>query len=232
MQWADTDSLDLLFHLGRHLKGNRILIIGVYRASEVNPVSNGSLSPPTSVVLALIRPNGNRHVNLRQADGRQFVNTFLDAKPNRLNAAFRERLFQCTGGNVLFTAELWDSLKRRNAIVQDEEGIWIEGATPDWNHIPERIEAAIAERIAGLSPECQMILRVASVEGKTFTAEAIAKVLNMNLRNVVNALSETLYQQQRLVQPGSVQALGEIRLSRYEFRYDLLQRISMTVWMK
>ena len=35
LQWADTASISLLFHLGRRLEGARILIAGAYRAEEV-----------------------------------------------------------------------------------------------------------------------------------------------------------------------------------------------------
>jgi adenylate cyclase len=35
LQWADTASISLLFHLGRRLEGARILIAGAYRADEV-----------------------------------------------------------------------------------------------------------------------------------------------------------------------------------------------------
>ncbi|NIO72417.1 MAG: AAA family ATPase, partial [Anaerolineae bacterium] len=35
LQWADLGSISLLFHLGRHLAGSRILIVGAYRPEEV-----------------------------------------------------------------------------------------------------------------------------------------------------------------------------------------------------
>ena len=35
LQWADSASLDLLFHLGRRLAGSRVLIAGAYRPEEV-----------------------------------------------------------------------------------------------------------------------------------------------------------------------------------------------------
>ena len=37
LQWVDTGWASLLFHLGRHLAGSRILIVGAYRPEMVTP---------------------------------------------------------------------------------------------------------------------------------------------------------------------------------------------------
>ena len=45
LQWADTGSISLLFHLGRHLAGGRILIVGAYRPEEVALGRDGARHP-------------------------------------------------------------------------------------------------------------------------------------------------------------------------------------------
>ena len=53
---------------------------------------------------------------------------------------------------------------------------WIEREGLDWETLPPRLEAMIGERLERLPDALQEILRLASVEGEVFTAEALARV--------------------------------------------------------
>ena len=53
----------------------------------------------------------------------------------------------------------------------------MEGSALDWERLPKRVEAVIAEHIARLPREEQELLSVASVEGEEFHAEVVARVL-------------------------------------------------------
>jgi hypothetical protein len=61
------------------------------------------------------------------------------------------------------------------AIAHDDQGHWIEGTLLDWDDLPDRVEGAIEERIGRLKEEQRNILSVASVEGRAFTAQVIAR---------------------------------------------------------
>ena len=50
LQWADAGSISLLFHLGRHLRGSRILVLGAYRPEEVAIGRQGARHPLEPVV--------------------------------------------------------------------------------------------------------------------------------------------------------------------------------------
>ena len=43
LQWADSGSFHLLFHLGRRIAGSRILLVGAYRPAEIILGRSGSL---------------------------------------------------------------------------------------------------------------------------------------------------------------------------------------------
>ena len=43
---------------------------------------------------------GDIFIDLTQSQGRRFVNVFLDIEPNCLGKAFRETLYQHTGGHL------------------------------------------------------------------------------------------------------------------------------------
>jgi predicted ATPase len=68
------------------------------------------------------------------------------------------------------------------------------------------------------------VLRVASVEGETFTAEVIARVQGAGERKMVERLSGELDRDHRLVRAEGLRRLGNGRLSGYRFRHILFQR--------
>jgi DNA-binding SARP family transcriptional activator/predicted ATPase len=233
LQWVDSGSVDLLFHLGRRLSGCRILVLGAYRPGTVALGRNRERHPLEFLVNEFQREFGNMPVDLAQADGQRFVEAFVDAEPNRLGAAFRDTLYRHTRGQALFTVELVRGLQKRGDLVQDGAGVWIEGRSLNWARMPVRVEAVIAERIDRLPPECRTMLDVASVEGEEFTAEVVARVLGVTEEEVLRRLSGELSKQHDLVRPQSLQRLapgsssdpsrGGQRLSRYRFRHYLFQ---------
>ncbi len=224
LQWADLGSISLLFHLGRHLRGSRILIVGAYRPEEVAIGRDGERHPLEPMVHEFQRDMGEIIVNLGQAGTREFVESLLDSEPNRLGGPFREMLYRQTRGHPLFTVELLRGLQERGDLVQDPEGRWVEGPALDWETLPARVEAVIAERMARLSQPMQAALRVASVEGEVFTAEVVARVQGVEGREVVGHLSSELDRRHRLVRAQAIERLGARRVSRYRFRNYLFQR--------
>ncbi len=245
LQWADGGSLRLLFHLGRRLAGSRILLLGAYRPAEV---ALGRPAPLTMGIAAGAGPSGaesaqvqHRHplepivnefkrafgaieVDLECTKGRPFVDALLDSEPNCLGQAFREALHQHTRGHPLFTVELLRGMQERGDLVQDSARHWVEGTALDWETLPARVEAVVAERIDRLPPGLRDLLRVASVEGETFTAEVAARVQAAGERETVRHLSETLDRQHRLVSVHGIRRLGPQRLSHYRFRHTLFQK--------
>jgi ABC-type oligopeptide transport system substrate-binding subunit/DNA-binding SARP family transcriptional activator len=224
LQWADTGSCSLLFHLGRRIEGARILILGAYRPAEMAVRPSGERHPLASVVNELKRHFGEIEVDLAQAEGRQFVDAWVDTEPNRLESPFREALYRRTRGHPLSTVELLRGMQERGDLVRDEEGRWVEGPTLDWETLPARVEAVIAERINRLPEPLREVLQTASVEGETFTAEVVARAQTTNLRETVKRLSKELDRQHRLIHVQGLQRLGMGRLSRYRFRHSLFQR--------
>lgn len=239
LQWADAGSISLLFHLGRRLAVSRILIIGACRPDDVALGRDGECHALEPIINEFRRDFGDILLDLGQCEGRQFVDAFLDTEPNRLRATFRETLYRHTGGNPLFTIELVRGLQERGDLVQDDAGRWVErpssppvlpqyrtgvGGELDWEQLPARVEAVIAECINRLPPQWRAALAVASVEGEEFTAEVVARVQAGDEGEIVQYLSGPLSKQQRLVRAQSLQRLGEQRLSRYRFRHYLFQK--------
>jgi DNA-binding SARP family transcriptional activator len=224
LQWVDPDSANLLFHLGRRLAGSRILIAGAYRPEDVTRVTTQARHPLDAIINELQSLYGEIRVDLDEADGRRFVEALLDSESNHLDQAFRQTLYRHTRGHPLFTVELLRGLQERGDLLQDEAGYWIAGPNLDWERLPPRAEAVIAERLQRLPSDWRKLLAAASVQGETFIAEVLAKATGVNETEVVECLSGPLSKQNRLVEARGRESLGDKSLSVYQFRHSLYQK--------
>ena len=224
LQWADPASTSLLFHVGRHLTGSRILILAAYRPEEVAIGRDDQRHPLAPVIGELQRQFGDILVDVDRAESRAFVQALLDSEPNRLGAVFREALHRHSQGHALFTVELLQGMQERGDLLLDDQRRWIQGPSLDWEMLPARVEAVLAERIDRLSQPLRDILSVAAVQGETFTAEVVSRLQASRNRELVRILGTTLDRKHRLVAAHGIQHLGDQRLSQYRFRHSLYQR--------
>jgi len=247
LQWADSASIALLFHLTRRLRHSRILIVGTYRPEDLLPGRArakagqhingaqpvGERHPLEPVLADLKRYFGDIWINLdrraadeaqAQAENRLFVDALLDAEPNQLGEAFRQTLFERTEGHALFTVELLRLMREQGALRQNEAGQWIARPGFDWDTIPPRSEGIISQRIGRLTPKQKKLLRVASVEGQEFTAEVAAQVVGVETRSAVWQFSQILDRQHGLVTYQGQQQVEQQQITRYRFRHSHFQQ--------
>lgn len=234
LQWADAASINLLFHIGRRLAESRILLVGTYRPSELElgrPArAEGGLGgghPLKPVVHELVRQHGDIQINLdRMApeSGRTFVDDLLDNEPNQLGDEFRVLLYERTKGHPLFTVELIQDMRERGDLTQNQDGKWVERPELVWDFLPARVEAVIEQRLGRLNPGLQEILAVASVEGETFTAQILSRILGLRERILLRQLSQQLELRHRLVRERGEVVVGDQRFSRFQFSHVLFQQ--------
>jgi adenylate cyclase len=227
LQWADTESISLLFHLGRRIGESRILILGAYRPDELPSYSESDDRPLRRMLSEFKREFGDIVIDLGQItepETLRFVDQLLDTEPNRFGDVFRKELHRHTSGNPLFTIELLRALEERGDIVHDKERRWMNGPTLNWRKLPARIESVVEERISRLNDDLSELLTVASVEGEKFTAEVVSKVLGRDDLLTVRNLSGRLDKTNRLVHAYGVGRIGDQRLSLYQFRHILFQK--------
>ncbi|MEK6256092.1 MAG: tetratricopeptide repeat protein, partial [Chloroflexota bacterium] len=234
MQWIDTASASLLFHLGRRLEGVPILIICAYRPEEV-ALGRSSIQfnsgqnerhPLDKVLNEFKRQFGDICKDLGQVaftEDRGFVDAYLDSEPNRLEDRFRKALFSHTAGHPLFTIELLRAMQERGDLIQDN-GFWVEQSSLDWKSLPARIEGVIDERLHRLEEELFEILTVASVEGVIFTPQVLARVQGLSDHKLLRQLSRELENRHRLVTEQEGVFVGQNWLARYRFSHVLFQQ--------
>ena len=227
LQWADAASINLLFHLGRSIEGNRIMIAGAYRPDEVTLGRDGERHPLEQVLTEFKRRYGDIWVDLAEveaSENREFVNELLDTEQNRLSEQFRKALYQRTAGHPLFTVELLRAMQEQASLIQDEDGRWVDRPSLDWASLPVRVEGVIEERIERLNIDLREILQVASVEGEIFTVQVVAHVLDKSVRKLLWELSQELEKRHRLVRELGEIKIGQQYFSRFQFTHNMFQQ--------
>ena len=227
LQWADSASINLLFHLGRRLLGRRILIVGAYRPEEVTLGRGDGKHPLEPVLAELKRLHGDVWIDLSaitEAEEQQFIEAYLDSEANRLSEGFRQALYDHTGGHPLFTVELLRDLQERGDLVKDEEDLWVEGPELNWGVLPARVEGVVEERIGRLKEDLRETLTIASVEGEDFTSQVVARVQQVGERKLLKRLSRELEKRHRLVRARGESKVGINILSQFQFSHVLFQR--------
>lgn len=225
LQWADSGTLGLLFHLGRRLTGSRILVIGAYRPEDVAQPGVTSRHPLNTIIHELQRYSGENTIDLNHVESRAFIDSLLDVEPNQLGSDFRETLQRHTEGHALFTVELLQTMKERGALVQNAAGEWLERDVPNWAQLPPRVEAVIAERIERLPPLSRAYLEAASVQGESFSAEILARCVAVDESQLIWSLSDVLVRQHGLLYSELRPDLSPsgVQLLRYRFTHSLYQ---------
>jgi tetratricopeptide (TPR) repeat protein len=226
MQWADSASIDLFFHLGRRIEGHPILLAAAFRQDEVALGRDDDRHPLDNVVNELKRIYGDVLLDLSQeGDGedQDFVELFIDTEPNHLSSEFRQTLKSHTGGHPLFTIELLRAMMDRGDLIHDKQGKWIEDPDLSWELLPARVEAVIEERVERLDEDLREMLSIASVEGEEFTVQVIARVQNMEERPLQRRLSQELEKDHRLVRERDELKVDGRVLTRYRFAHQLYQ---------
>lgn len=240
LQWADTASISLLFHLGRRLEDARILIAGAYRAEEIalgRPAASATerystdsdqieQHPLQKVLGEFKRNRGDIWLDLartEKAENRHFVDALLETEPNHLGEGFRKELARRAGGHPLFTIELVRAMQARGDLIRDSEGFWIEEPMLDWETLPVRVQGAIEARIGRLEPELREILNVASVEGENMTVQVMAQVQGIEEGVLLRRLAQDLARRHKLVVEQAEVRTGPRRLSRFKFNHALIQ---------
>ena len=188
IHWADSPSLQLLRFLAQEIRDTRALLIATYRDTEVDR------EHPASPILADLVREPHCHRFLLQGLPKQQVARFIalatgTAQPQSLvNTVYGE-----TEGNPFFVTEVV------RVLVEDAEpgqAISAQRRT----RVPETVREAVRWRVARLTPDCVFALTVASVIGRDFDVNLLARATGVPAPELLEALEEALRSQ--LLLPG------------------------------
>jgi len=163
LHWADGSSLELLQHLARHTRANRILLLGTYRDVEVN-----RQHPLESALADLGRERLLDEIEVRRldADGTGLL-VAATLGGDEVAPEFVHLVHRQTEGNPFFVEEVVRTLVDRGDVYR-KDGRW-EGRSVDDLEVPKSVRSVVGQRLARLSTGSQEVLREASVLGPAFT---------------------------------------------------------------
>jgi tetratricopeptide (TPR) repeat protein len=195
---ADPESLLLLRFIARDLHDLRMMVVATYRTAETTKDER------TFQLIGEINREGRNLAlgGLSEDDAREF----LRLRTGQHSAAeLAPRLHGATEGNPFFLGEILELLIAERKFNR----IGLENLKT-----PASVNAAIRRRLDLATPNTREILRLASVVGKEFSFEAIARISGLGEKELLEELHTAV--DSALVAPSS-QSLG-----RYIFSHALI----------
>jgi class 3 adenylate cyclase/tetratricopeptide (TPR) repeat protein len=201
LHWADRASLLLLGFVAGELADTRLLVVGTYRDVEVD-----RRHPLSGTLAELFRQPATSYLSLSGLD-RGEVGRFIAGVTGTDPAAdLVTAVHGQTEGNPYFVSELVRLLDAERRL--DAGGL--EGAG-----IPEGIRHVIGRRLNRLPEEANASLAAASVQGRDFDLDVVARVTGLPTGDVLDSLEEAM--DARLV------AESATRPGRYRFAHALVR---------
>ncbi len=173
LQWADKGSLLLLRHLAASDVAMRLLVVGTYRDSEL---SNAHALVET--LAALRRLDGASRIDLVGLDDTGVIALMEAAAGHRLDddaVGLAHAIYRETDGNPFFVSEVLRNLTETGAIRQNAEGRWVAEGSIDAIALPDSVREVIGARVLRLGKAAGRVLSVASVIGRDFDLDLLAR---------------------------------------------------------
>jgi tetratricopeptide (TPR) repeat protein len=200
LHWADRGTLSLLHYLLRRLRGERVLLLAVYREIELDRAH--------PLAAALVEWNRERGVALTRIqlgrlslkDCQALLGVLFGQQ--EVSEEFVQAIFHETEGNPFFIEEVIKALIEAGQIYR-QEGAWQRREVEELA-IPQSIKEAVGRRLNRLSPQAGETLQQAAVLGKVFEFGELAAFAGVPEDRLLDALDEALAAQ--LIQPEGEEA--------------------------
>jgi DNA-binding CsgD family transcriptional regulator/tetratricopeptide (TPR) repeat protein len=206
LQWADTASLDMLAYVAGHQITARILILGAFRdtAIQTHPALERAL-------VRLQQTNRPESIRLGPLDQEQTAVLACQLLGSSLTAESARALQTHSEGNPFFTEELLRGWHHAGALHLTPEGWALHPESA--GAIPASILSAVRLRIGRLPTDSIDHLRVASVIGRTFSVDLLARVLGHSPDSV----------EARLLEAVSHHLIEEEDAGGFRFAHDIIR---------
>lgn len=219
LQWCDSSSCGLLFHLARNIENYPIFVIGTYRLSEIEATAH----PMKQIRAEMDRYKICNEISLSRLSKENLIEYLnIEFPDNQFETSFIDFLDDKTDGHPLFIVEIINLLKEQKLIIQ-ENNLWRLSQSINDIKIPTSVTGVINKRIDLLKDECKRILRYASIQGEKFTSVALSKLMNWQeipLLEELDVLTKIHKLIEKLEMEGLIRKMG----MRYQFIHSLIHQ--------
>ena len=189
LHWADKPSVQLLRHIVTSDRGDRVLVVGTYRRSDLSEAH-----PLTSALVTLRREHGVGEIDLIGLDDNGVVAYVEAAAGHDLREPGLElahALYRETDGNPYFVGEVLRHLYETGAIAfEGETGRWAPQGGFESMALPESVRQVIGSRVARLGEDTRKVLSFASVIGREFDLDLLAAVTERSEDELLDILDD------------------------------------------
>jgi predicted ATPase/predicted Ser/Thr protein kinase len=223
LHWADASSVDLLRHLSERISDQHLLIVGTYRAGDVELNDH----PIRMCKLEMEAHNLSEEIELASLTRRN-VEVFLDSRfnPNDFPAELAALIHDKTEGHPLFVTSLVQFLVERGDIA---------GAGNRWALVrplaamdmeaPENVRSMICKKLESLADDDRRALQYASVEGEEFLSTVVAELLGTDDLELEERLAEVEKNYRLIEKMGEEELPDGSLVTRYRFSHALYQNV-------
>ncbi len=214
LHWADAGTLQLLRHLARGIRTNRVLILGTYRDVELDrtrPLSSilSEMNRERLYMRVLVRGLTPPHVGA-------MIESILQLR-QPVFKEFRDLIYTETEGNPFFVEEVLKHLAEVGALYV-EDGQWHPKPLEEID-VPQSVRDVIHRRLERVSESCQRALSLAAVIGRRFRFEVVQAVGELREDELLDALEEAIAAQ--LIREES----GAAEVEEYDFVHTLIREV-------
>ncbi|MBI4219192.1 MAG: AAA family ATPase [Chloroflexi bacterium] len=219
IHWADESSLQLLEFVGQQIGDIPVILIGTYRHTDLHPQH-----PLFRTLGGLNRVQGFTRIDvtgITQDDVASYIRQSAGIEPP--DSLIRSVHAQ-TKGNPLFVTETVRLLLQEGELSQERIS-----SQRDWSiRIPDGIREALGRRLDRLSVPCRQALEAASIFGRRFEADELARVLRVAGGDSPAAieLSPLLDVLDEAVRAYLIERLQ--RVEQYQFTHPLIREVLYT----
>ena len=179
LQWADEASLELLAHLARELRHERVLVVATLR-DHGTAVRRG-LAHTLAELVRLDACTSYVLEGFSEADLAEYVAQQVQVDPP---LSFVRGLLDRTGGNPLFVREVVGLLVREGVIG------WAQVSGQSLDVVPPALQELILRRLELLSPRTLSLLKLAAVIGREFSLPILAGAADLSRSEILAAIDE------------------------------------------
>lgn len=208
LHWLDRTSQELIFYLTRALAHDRVLLLGTYRADEIQ-----AGRPLTQLLIELNRERRTHEIRLAPLSRNDLAVMLETILGRHLPGGFVDMLHDHTGGNPFFTEEVLKALLEADALDRLIEATR-RGRPVDLAALPRSVRDSILGRIVGLDQKTTTILRYAATIGRRFDFDLLLALTGETERDLLGHL-RTLIAAQLIIEES-----GEV----FAFRHALTQQ--------
>ena len=212
IQWADEPTMLLVEHLAERIIEVPVLMVGLYRDSDLD-----TGRPLSRTFEELTRRRLARRMPLKRLQQDAVAQMLQGLAGQEVPGALVDVLYAATEGNAFFTEEVFKHLVEEGRLF-DEEGRFRTDLSPRDLDVPEGVRMVVGSRLRRLGEDGPKVLGTAAVLGRVFSFELLQMLEERSEDRLLDVLEDA--ERARLI----VTVEHEGDEDRFVFAHELIRQ--------